>query len=64
MRFSDKHKAKMQLRGRLISSGRVFGCKPKLITVYPISDDLLGDDIVGPEPDNGWVILDGEPIAD
>ena len=64
MRFSDKHKAKMQLRGRLASNGRVFGCKPKLITVYPINDDLFGDDMVESQTDDGWVILDGEPVTD
>ena len=62
-RFSDKHKAKMQLRGMLSSSGRVFGCKPRLITVYPINDDLLGDDFVGPEINDEWIVLDGDSIA-
>lgn len=64
MRFSDKHKAKMQLRGQLASNGRVFGCKPRLITVYPISDDLLGDDITASETDDGWVVLDGQSVSD
>lgn len=64
MRFSDKHKAKMQLRGKLLSDGRVFGCKPKLIAVYPTNDDLLDDDIAGPEADYGWVVLDGEPVTE
>jgi hypothetical protein len=64
MRFSDKHKAKMQLRGKLISTGRIFGCKPRLITVYPINDDLLDDDLIASETNDGWVILDGEPVVD
>ena len=64
MRFSDKHKAKMQLRGMLSSNGKVFGCKPKLITVYPINDDLLGDDIVGSTTNDGWIVLDGGSIVD
>lgn len=64
MRFSDKHKAKMQLRGKIASDGRVFGCKPRLLTVYPINDDLLEDDIIGSETSEGWIVLDGEPVAE
>ena len=64
MRFSDRHKAKMQLRGQLAATGMVFGCKPRLITVYPINDELLGDDIIVPTADNNWIVLDGESIAD
>lgn len=63
IRFSDKHKAKMQLRGKLSSNGRIFGCKPRLITVYPINDDLFGDDITGSENNDGWIVLDGDSIA-
>ncbi len=62
MRFSDKHKAKMQLRGRLISSGRIFGCKTRLITVYPINDDLFEDDLIVEESNDGWVVLDGKSV--
>ena len=66
IRFSDKHKAKMQLRGKLASNGRIFGCKPKLITVYPINDDLFDEDkdITGSDIYDGWVVLDGESVAD
>lgn len=65
MRFSDRHKAKMQLRGKLASNGRIFGCKPRLLTVYPISDDLLNDDKESPETDDyGWIVLDGPSITD
>lgn len=64
MRFSDKHKAKMQLRAMLASNGRVFGCKPRLITVYPINDELLEDDIVsGSGFDDEWIVLDGKAVA-
>lgn len=63
MRFSDKHKAKMQLRGKLLANGHVFGCTPQIITVYPINDDLLDDDITTPASDDGWVILDGKPVT-
>lgn len=64
MRFSDKHKAKMQLRAKLASTGRIFGCKPKLITVYPINDELYEDDLISGSEDDNWVILDGESIAE
>jgi hypothetical protein len=64
MRFSDRHKAKMQFRAMLKSNGKVIGCKPKLITVYPINDALLGDDIISdPEFDDAWFVLDGKSIA-
>ena len=64
MRFSEKYKAKVQLRGRHSDSGTIFGSKPRLITVYPMRDDIVGDDpelpVVDPE---GWVILDGKTIV-
>lgn len=64
MRFSDKHKAKMQFRAKLKSNGRVFGNQsPKLITVYPMNDDLLEEDIVPSSNNYGWVVLDGGSIA-
>ena len=63
MRFSDKHKAKMQLRARRASDGRVFGCTPRLITVYPINEDLFEDDTVIEEDNSGWVVLDGEVVV-
>lgn len=61
LRFSDKHKAKVQLRG-LHKDGTVFGSRQHLITVYPIQDDLSGD-ITVPSNEDGWVILDGETIS-
>lgn len=61
MRFSDKHKAKMQFRAKRLSDGRIFSCKTRFITVYPINDDLLEDDIL-PTGDEGWIILDGEIV--
>lgn len=39
-RFLDKYKAKVQLRAQHAESGTVFGIKPKLVTVYPMSDDI------------------------
>ena len=64
MRFSDKYKAKMQLRGKLLSSGRVFGCKHRLLPVYPINDDLLSDDVNVSTDNSEWVIFDGTTIDD
>lgn len=63
-RFSDRHKAKMQLRGKLASNGKIFGCKTRLIPVYPINDDLVDDDkdMTGSDSYDGWVVLDGESI--
>lgn len=62
MRFSDKYKAKMQFRAKLLSNGRIIGCKPKLIAVYPINEDLFGDDIVTEESSDGWIVLDGKTV--
>lgn len=59
-RFSDKYKARVQLRG-LAMDGTVFASRQQLITVYPLVDDLSGD-ITVPANDEGWVILDGETI--
>ena len=58
-RFSEKCKAKAQLRGLHTSSGTVFGCKPHLIPVYPMQDD---DPILPGENEDGWIILDGGTI--
>lgn len=64
MRFSDKYKAKMQLRGKRISTGKVFGCRTRLVDVYPISDDLLEDDLIVTEDNSGWIVLDGKKVSD
>lgn len=63
MRFSDKHKAKMQLRAKRLADGYVFSCLPHSLTVYPINDELVEDDVVGPASDNGWVVLDGSEVG-
>lgn len=65
MRFSDKVKAKVQLRAQAVD-GRVFGSHETLITVYPMNDDILDgdiDDVLPDEDENGWVILDGSTIS-
>lgn len=63
LRFSDKHKAKMQLRAKLASNGRIFGCKPRIVTVYPINDDFFGGEIGGTDFFDDWIVLDGESIG-
>lgn len=62
--FSDKYKAKVQIRAQHIS-GTVFGCRPRLITVYPMIDDIFEDDTIMPGvSEEGWIILDGETIVE
>ncbi len=65
-RFSDKYKAVVQLRALHIPSGTVFGTTPTQVPVYPMSDDMLGeDDIILPEEnDEGFIVLDGDIIRD
>ena len=64
MRFSEKYKAKVQLRAQHAESGTVFGNRTQLITVYPMNDEILGEDPTLPaENEEGWVVLDGETIA-
>ena len=43
-RFSDKIKAQVQFRAQRMD-GTVFGNKTRYITVYPMRDDILDDDI-------------------
>ena len=59
--FSDKYKAKMQLRAKPID-GMEFGMLEQLITVYPMPDDLIDPDIVIPEASDDWVVFDGGSI--
>lgn len=64
--FSDRYKAKLQLRAQPVS-GAPFGCKEQLITVYPMPDDMMDDDpTIDPIPptEEGWIIFDGETIVD
>ena len=72
MRFSEKRKANVQLRARA-NDGTIFGCSPKLITVYPMYGDITGDPtlppgegeypVLPPENEEGWIIFDGETIV-
>lgn len=44
-RFSDKFKAKVQLRAFHMASGTIIGCPPQTIPVYPMSDELIEEDL-------------------
>lgn len=63
-RFSEKYKAKVQLRAQHAESGTVFGSRPQLVTVYPMHDEILDEDPTLPaENEDGWIILDGETVT-
>ena len=66
--FSEKYKAKVQLRATHATSGTIFGSRPQLITVYPMNDEIIGEDPEAPdipvENEDGWVIFDGGAIVD
>lgn len=65
-RFSDKYKAKLQLRAQPII-GAPFGSKEQLVTVYPMPDDIIIDDpTIDPDTptEEEWIILDGDTIVD
>ena len=62
--FSDKYKAKLQFNAQPVIGGP-FGSKEHLITVYPMSDDIIVDDpTVDPSIpiDTEWIILDGNAV--
>ena len=62
LRFSDKRKAKVQLRG-VTSDGRPIATKQHLITVYPVNDDSILDGDILPTPTyDDLIILDGQNI--
>lgn len=64
-RFSDKYKAKVQLRAQHAQSGTIFGSRTQLITVYPILDEILEEEepIMPPANEEGWIVLDGETVT-
>lgn len=63
LRFSDKFKAKVQLRAQH-EHGTVFASHQQSITVYPILDDMTVEDPELPGAnEDGWIILDGDKIA-
>ena len=64
LRFSDKRKAYVQLRGET-KDGSPIICHKHYINVYPVADDsILDGDVVlpTPTPDIEWVYLDGKPV--
>lgn len=64
--FSDKYKAKVQLSAQP-NVGAPFGSKERIITVYPMPDDIIIDGpIISPDDqtDAGWIILDGDQIVE
>ena len=64
-RFSEKSKARVQIRAQHIN-GTVIASRQQLITVYPINDDIVDDDVVSPgaEEQNGLIIFDGGAITE
>ena len=64
LRFSDKRKAFVQLRGQS-TDGTIFGNKPVPITVYPLcEDDILPNSTPPSSEHEGWLIIDGGDITD
>lgn len=64
LRFTEKRKAKVQLRATT-KTGIPIASLPQLITVYPVYDDTILDDVILPTPSyDGLVILDGKKIIE
>ena len=60
--FSDKYKAKVQLRAKK-NDNTVFASHQQLITVYPINGDIAVDGEIEAAPiENGWTKLDGGTV--
>ena len=64
LRFSEKHKGKVQLRAQYIGDGTIFGNKiPQIFTVYQMHDGNLDKEPIVPTPnEEGFIVLDGETI--
>ena len=62
LRFMDDRKAYVQLRGSTVD-GIQFASRQQTITVEPIYDDSILDDIIPTPEYHGWVILDGSTIV-
>lgn len=60
--FSTKYKGRVQLIAQC--GGTVFGSRPKLFTVYPMDDEMIGDfpELPATTQDN-WVIFDGGTVS-
>lgn len=64
LRFSEKIKAKVQLRARTFT-GIPVNSAEELITVYPVQDDSILDGEILPTPTlDGWIYLDGKNITE
>ena len=62
LRFTDKRKAKVQLRG-VTYDGRPIATMEHLIKVYPVYDDSILDGEIVPTPTyEDLIILDGQNI--
>lgn len=62
LRFSEDRKAYVQFRATA-SDGTSYATKKREITVYPVYDDSLIED-VAPTPDfDGYIILDGLSVG-
>ena len=59
LRFSDKYKAQVQLRGQYDQT--TFASRTEFITVYPINEEAM--DAEYPDDKEGYIILDGEKIT-
>lgn len=65
-RFLDKYKAQMQFRAYHPATGKVFGNKTKLITVYSMPDDIIDADSTPDFPsenEDHIIVLDGQSIG-
>ena len=65
LRFEDDRKAYVQLFGKVIGAP-AFGCKPRLVTVYPAGDDeIFDEDEIVPTPglEDDVIILDGSVVT-
>ena len=63
--FSEAYKAKLQLIAQPVV-GAPFGSKERLITVYPMPDDMIVDDpTIDPvlPTEDCWIFLDGDSIV-
>ena len=62
-RFSDKLKARIQLKGRS-AEGVVFATEQEMVTVYPIYDDSMLEDITPSTGiDGDYIILDAGAVT-
>lgn len=60
-RFSDAHKAYVQLTAMSQNDDAIVSHK-KVITVYPVHNYLMEDNLLPTPTYDGWVYLDGETI--